>query len=64
MIGTRKGQRRPESGRDRVLADPDVRRWYEDLQRGSKATGDVYVRRLWAFCQSVGESPADLARLS
>lgn len=46
-----------------LLADPDVRRWHENLARGSRATADVNLRRLAAFCDSIRVSPHDLLKL-
>lgn len=46
-----------------LLAEPDVRRWHENLARGSPATADVNLRRLAAFCDSVGVSPDGLLKL-
>ncbi|MCI4337091.1 MAG: site-specific integrase [Thermoplasmata archaeon] len=46
-----------------LLVDPDVRRWYDNLARGSRATADVNLRRLAALCASLEITPADLARL-
>jgi integrase len=46
-----------------LLGDPDVRRWYENLARGSRATADINLRRLSALCDSLGVTPAALARL-
>ena len=43
-----------------LLEDVDVRRWYENVARGSRVTADVYLRRLGALCQSFGRSPKDL----
>jgi hypothetical protein len=63
MLGTRKGRPRGGPVRTEILSDPDVRRWYDDLQRGSKSTGDVYLRRLSAFCDRVGKTPAQVAAL-
>jgi len=47
-----------------LLSDPDVRRWFENLARGSRATADINLRRLAAFCKSLGTTPAELARLN
>lgn len=44
----------------RLLEDEDVRRWYENLRRGSKLTADVRLRRLHLFCKQHGTSPQDL----
>jgi hypothetical protein len=44
--------------------DVDVRRWYENVSRGSQSTADVYLRRLRAFCQSFNVSPKELVSMS
>jgi integrase len=46
-----------------LLADPDIRRWFDNLARGSEATGDVWLRRLRAFCVQTKTTPRDLVRL-
>ena len=46
------------------MADADVRRWYENLARGSRNTAEVYVRRLSLFCEQNGTSPRSLLELS
>ena len=40
-----------------LLEDVNVRRWYENVARGSKVTADVYLRRLGAFCKSNDLTP-------
>ncbi|MGC2358692.1 MAG: site-specific integrase [Thermoplasmata archaeon] len=47
-----------------LLEDPDVRRWFENLARGSRATADINLRRLAALCKSLGTSPTELAQLN
>lgn len=47
-----------------MLADADVRRWYENVARGSKVTADVYLRRFGAFCEHFKTSPGQLVTLS
>ena len=49
--------------REALLADAGVRRWYNNLQRGSLSTADVYLRRLAVLCEKMGKTPQDLARL-
>ncbi len=44
----------------RLLEDDDVRRWYENLSRGSKLTADVRLRRISFFCRQHNISPRDL----
>ncbi|MGI0130575.1 MAG: site-specific integrase [Thermoplasmata archaeon] len=46
-----------------LRADPDVRRWYDNLARGSRATADINVRRLGALCAALRVTPSEMARL-
>lgn len=41
----------------------DVRRWYDNVARGSPATADVYLRRLGSFCKRFNRSPKALVSL-
>ncbi len=44
-----------------LTADPDVKRWYDNVSRGSRITADVYLRRLGSICASKGmKSPKEL----
>ncbi|MCI4327124.1 MAG: site-specific integrase [Thermoplasmata archaeon] len=45
------------------LDDPDVRRWFDNLARGSRATADVHLRRLAALTASLRATPAELAQM-
>ncbi len=47
-----------------ILADRDVRRWYDNIARGSPAAADINARRLAAFCESVKVTPGALAHYS
>jgi len=47
-----------------LLKDADVKRWYENVARGSQVTADVYLRRLGSFCQHFKKNPKDLTPLS
>ena len=47
-----------------LLQDIDVRRWYENVARGSEVTADVYLRRLGAFCKHFKLKPKQLVSLS
>ena len=38
-----------------------MRRWYENVGRGSEITADVYLRRLGSFCVANSLTPASLA---
>jgi hypothetical protein len=44
-----------------LLRDPDVKRWFDNIARGSPVTADVYLRRLAAFCSDTGQSPRKLS---
>jgi integrase len=44
-----------------LLEDLDVRRWYENVARGSPVTADVYLRRLGSTCRRLGLEPKGLA---
>ena len=47
-----------------LLEDDDVRRWYQNVARGSVTTADVYLRRLGAFCERRKISPRGFASMS
>ncbi|MDE1863321.1 MAG: hypothetical protein KGI33_10475 [Thaumarchaeota archaeon] len=47
----------------RLLVDDDVRRWYENLCRGSKLTASVRLRRLNLFCIQHKTSPGELVSI-
>lgn len=46
------------------LEDANVRRWYQNVGRGSMLTANVYLRRLGGFCDSHRLTPQDLAGLT
>jgi len=54
---------RRKSSYFRLLDDVEVRRWYENVRRGSRITADVYLRRLGGLCARNSTTPAALARL-
>jgi hypothetical protein len=47
-----------------LLKDADVRRWYENVARGSRVTADVYLRRLGSTCKCLNLKPKDLLGMS
>ena len=47
-----------------LFKDADVKRWYDNVARGSCVTADVYLRRLGSFCLHFRRTPADLALLT
>jgi len=46
-----------------MLQIPDVRRWYDNLARGSANTAEVRIRRLSHFCRQNNTTPLGLAEL-
>ena len=56
-----------DMGKDKygnLLKDKDIARWKSNLDRGSKITGDVYLRRLGSFCNFIKINPKDLLKLN
>lgn len=44
-----------------LLLDEDIKRWYDNVSRGSKITADVYLRRLGSICSKRGiKNPKEL----
>ncbi|MCL4324229.1 MAG: site-specific integrase [Candidatus Thermoplasmatota archaeon] len=50
--------------RFKILEDPEVRRWYNNVAQGSQVTADVFVRRLGAVCDRLQMTPAKFLTLS
>src|SRR4030067_206578 len=53
-----------KQGKHALLEDLDVKRWFDNVSRGSPVTADVYLRRLAAFCQTTRTTPNSLAAMS
>ena len=51
------------SRKDRMLANPEIKRWYDNLARGSEITADVRLRRLDMFCRTHEMTAMELADL-
>ena len=56
------GERRGEYAS--LFTDVNVKRWYDNVARGSFVTADVYLRRLGSFCNHFNRSPKDLLTMS
>lgn len=50
--------------RTKLLANIDVKRWYDNMARGSHLTAEGRVRRLGRFCELHDMTPANLAELA
>lgn len=46
-----------------LLSDDSIRRWFENLGRGSVITAEVYLRSLGHFCKGRGLTPRQLVKL-
>ncbi len=47
-----------------LLKDEDLKRWFDNLARGSRLTAEVRLRRLANFCKIHDISPRELAKLA
>jgi len=55
--------RKRQSKKARLLADQDIKRWYNNVARGSPNTAEVNLRRLSKFCEDHQITPMQLAKL-
>ncbi|MDE1770944.1 MAG: hypothetical protein KGI28_10410, partial [Thaumarchaeota archaeon] len=46
-----------------LLAIPDVKRWYDNVARGSPVSAEINLRRLSKFCEDNKITPTHLAEL-
>ena len=49
--------------RTKLLADPDVKRWYENLERSSMTTAATRLGKLVVFCEQHNMTPKQIAEL-
>ena len=47
-----------------LLKDKRIKRWHDNLARGSPITAAVYLRRLGSFCGARGVKPHALVKLA
>ena len=52
-----------KSRHKKLLVDPDVKRWYQNIARGSTMTADVRLRRLGVYCERTNTTPKELAQI-
>ncbi len=62
-INTAKPVRKPTK-KERLLANPEIKRWHDNLARGSESTAETRLRRLSWFCDKHEISPMQLAELA
>jgi hypothetical protein len=53
-----------DSKKARLLGDPNAMRWFKNLERSSKSTADVAVRRLSLYCKLNQTTPKKLLKLA
>ena len=46
-----------------LLMNTTIRRWHDNVARGSILTAEVRVRRLHRFCEITGKTPMEVAEL-
>ena len=52
-----------ETKKNRLLSNPDIKRWYDNLARGSRHTAESRLRKLGRFCEEHELTPMQLAEL-
>jgi len=50
--------------KEQLLANPDIKRWYDNLARGSPLTAEVRLRRISHFSEITNTTPMELADLA
>lgn len=56
--------KRKQTKKETLLSDPDIRRWYTNIARGSPLTAEVRLRRISHFCEINNTTPAKFAGLA
>ena len=52
-----------QTKKSRLLSNPDVKRWYSNVARGSMVTAEVRLRRLGGFCEEHEMTPTELIQI-
>ena len=60
---TAKSHTKRTSRKTRMLTHPEIKRWHDNLARGSPITAEVRIRRLDKFCEIHEMTPMELADL-
>lgn len=63
-IQTTKNNTAKQTRRARMLSNPDVKRWFDNLARGSVITAETRLRRLDKFCEIHRMTPIQLSELA
>lgn len=57
-------KQRKQTKKEKLLENPDLRRWYTNIARGSPLTSDMRLRRISHFCETNNTTPAKFAQLA
>lgn len=57
-----KKKERPPSKYEKLFEDKDVKRWHDNMKRGSPAAAEIYKRNLGKFCENTKLTPNELAK--
>jgi hypothetical protein len=52
-----------QTKKEQLLANPDVKRWFDNMSRGSPLTAEMRLRRLSYFCKVRGLGPMELVEI-
>jgi len=52
-----------QTKKSKLLSNPDVKRWYSNVARGSIVTAEVRLRRLGGFCEEHEMTPTELIQI-
>ena len=63
QIIDRTHEKKTKSRHKKLLENPDVRRWYQNIARGSTMTADVRLRRLGVYCERTSVTPKKLVQI-
>ena len=63
QITTAKQKRSKPTKKDSLLANQDIKRWYDNLARSSIVTAEVRLRKLSKFCEYNKITPKELVQL-
>jgi len=58
-----KEQRVPAGGYKDLFDNRNLKRWYDNVSRGSQVTADVYLRRLGHLCSDLKTTPQELVTM-
>ena len=53
-----------QTKKEQLLANPDIKRWFDNMARGSILTAEMRLRRLSYFCEVRKIAPMELAEIA